>query len=101
MLFVVNKSGKYVGNIVSSDVLEYARNEELADAVIAMDLARTDFPKLHDRLTLPEALGIFARHPKAEALALVDNETGCFISAVNRVDLYLALSEIMRHEKIR
>jgi len=102
VIFVVNTEGKYIGSIIARDILEFARNKDLADAVIALDLVHCDLPVLHPEMTLPSAVGVFASQQDrgAESLPQVDALSGELLGFVNKTDLYLAMSEIMRREKV-
>lgn len=100
-IFVASPAGKYLGIVVAEDVAAFARNKELADAVLAMDVLRNDMPTLPADMHLPEALSIFSRPDSAESLALVNQEDGQLLGVVNKTDLYLVLSEIMRREKLQ
>ena len=92
-IFVTSPAGKYLGSVVAEDVAAFARNKELAQAVLAMDVLRSDMPT--------EALGIFSRPHCAESLALVNPNNDLLLGVVNKTDLYLVLSEIMRREKLQ
>jgi len=101
-IFATDENGQYRGAIVSSDILQFAQTKELADAVIAIDVARDNLPVLLPEMKLPDALKIFATRKDEDSLALVENEeTKKLLGVVNRSDLYLALGEIMRREKIK
>lgn len=65
-------AGKYLGSVVAEDVAAFARNKELAQAVLAMDVFAGDMPTLPADMHLPEALGIFSRPHCSESLALVN-----------------------------
>ncbi len=79
--------------MVAEDVAAFARNKELAQAVLAMDVLRSDMPTLPADMHLPEALGIFSRPHCAESLALVNPNNDLLLGVVNKTDLYLVLSE--------
>ena len=100
-IFVTSPTGKYLGSVVAEDVAAFARNKELAQAVLAMDVLRSDMPTLPADMHLPEALGIFSRPHCAESLALVNPNNDLLLGVVNKTDLYLVLSEIMRREKLQ
>lgn len=101
-IFITGKNDKYRGAIVSSDILQFAQTKELAEAVIAIDVSRDNLPLLLPEMKLPDALKIFAARKNEDSLALVENlETKKLLGVVNRSDLYLALGEIMRREKVR
>ena len=100
-IFVTSPVGKYLGSVVAEDVAAFARNKELAQAVLAMDVLRSDMPTLPADMHLPEALGIFSRPHCAESLALVNPNNDLLLGVVNKTDLYLVLSEIMRREKLQ
>lgn len=101
-IFITGENEKYRGAIVSSDILQFAQNKELADAVIAIDVSRDNLPLLLPDMKLPDALKIFAARKHEDSLALVENaESKKLLGVVNRSDLYLALGEIMRREKVR
>ena len=100
-IFVTSPAGKYLGSVVAEDVAAFARNKELAQAVLAMDVLRSDMPTLPADMHLPEALGIFSRPHCSESLALVNPNNDLLLGVVNKTDLYLVLSEIMRREKLQ
>lgn len=100
-IFVTSPTGKYLGSVVAEDVAAFARNKELAQAVLAMDVLRNDMPTLPADMHLPEALGIFSCPHCAESLALVNPNNDLLLGVVNKTDLYLVLSEIMRREKLQ
>ena len=62
---------------------------------------RNDMPTLPADMHLPEALGIFSRPHCGESLALVNPDNDHLLGVVNKTDLYLVLSEIMRREKLQ
>lgn len=99
-IFVTSIEGKYLGSIVVEDISAFARNKELAQAVLAMDVLRGDMPTLPANMHLPEALSIFSKSGSGESLALVNPDNDQFLGVVNKTDLYLVLSEIMRREKL-
>lgn len=100
-IFVTEENGRCRGSIVSSDILQFARTKELADAILAVDVSRDNLPVLLPEMKLPDALKIFASRKHEDSLALVENaETKKLLGVVNRSDLYLAIGEIMRREKI-
>ena len=66
-----------------------------------MDVLRSDMPTLPADMHLPEALGIFSRPLCADSLALVIPNNDLLLGVVNKTDLYLVLSEIMRREKLQ
>ena len=100
-IFVTSPAGKYLGSVEAEDVAAFARNKELAQAVLAMDVLRNDMPTLPADMHLPEALGIFSRPHCGESLALVNPDNDHLLGVVNKTDLYLVLSEIMRREKLQ
>ena len=77
------------------------RRTLLAQAVLAMDVLRNDMPTLPADMHLPEALCIFSRPHCGESLALVNPDNDHLLGVVNKTDLYLVLSEIMRREKLQ
>jgi CIC family chloride channel protein len=91
-----------MGAIMTSDIQAFAntKDEQLAYAVLARDVTRNNLPTLKPEMKLPEALDIFSKKGQAESLALVDSSSGHLDGVVNKTDLYLVLSEIMRREKI-
>lgn len=101
VIFVASEEGSYLGSIVSQDILDFAKNEELAHAVLAIDVLRTDLPTMDPKMKLPEALNIFTQQSETESLAMVDKDSLEILGVVNKTDLYLVLSEIMRRENIR
>ena len=101
-IFITGENESYRGAIVSSDILQFAQTKELAEAIIAIDVSRNNLPVLLPEMKLPDALKIFAARKHEDSLALVENEeTRKLLGVVNRSDLYLALGEIMRREKVR
>ncbi|MEG0024464.1 MAG: chloride channel protein [Akkermansia sp.] len=101
VIFVTTQQGRYLGSIIAQDVLDFAKNQELAQAVLAVDVLRTDLPTLPPEMNLPEALEVFSRKNQSESLALVDTDSRKIMGVVNKTDLYLVLSEIMKREKIQ
>lgn len=99
VIFVASEEGTYMGSIVSQDILDFAKNQELAQAVLAIDVLRTDLPTMNPEMKLPEALTIFTRQANTESLAIVDKDSREIIGVVNKTDLYLVLSEIMKREE--
>lgn len=101
-IFITGEQDGYRGAIVSSDILQFAQNKELAEAIIAIDVSRNNLPVLLPEMKLPDALKIFAAQKHEDSLALVsDEKSKKLLGVVNRSDLYLALGEIMRREKVR
>ena len=100
IIFVASEQGRYLGSIISQDVLDFAKNEELAQAVLAIDVLRTDLPTIDPELKLPEALNIFSQQSQLESLAMVDKDSLEILGVINKTDLYLVLSEIMKRENI-
>lgn len=100
-IFMVSAAGKYMGSIVTSEIQQFARNKELAEAVLAVDVSRNNLPVLSPQMKLPEALNIFSRKDQVESLAIVDPESGNLQGVVNKADLFMVLTEIMRREKIQ
>lgn len=101
-IFITGENEEYRGAIVSSDILQFAQTKELAEAILAIDVSRDNLPVLLPEMKLPDALKIFAARKHEDSLALVENaETRKLLGVVNRSDLYLALGEIMRREKVR
>lgn len=100
-IFVASEKGKYMGAIVTSDIQEFARNKELAEAILAVDVSRNNLPTLKPNMKLPEALEIFSKKDQTESLAVVDPETKKMSGVVNKADLFMVLTEIMRREKLQ
>lgn len=101
-IFITGENDAYRGAIVSSDILQFAKTKELAEAIIAIDVSRDNLPVLTPEMKLPDALKVFASRKHEDSLALVESEkTRKLLGIVNRSDLYLAIGEIMRREKIR
>ncbi len=101
-IFITDGNGEYRGAIVSSDILQFAQTKELAAAIIAIDVSRDSLPVLLPEMKLPDALKIFASHKQEDSLALVEDAASKkLLGVVNRSDLYLAVGEIMRREKVR
>ncbi len=100
-IFVASEKGKYMGAIVTSDIQEFARNKELAEAIIAVDVSRNNLPTLKPNMKLPEALEIFSKKDQTESLAVVDPETKKMSGVANKADLFMVLTEIMRREKLQ
>lgn len=101
-IFITGRDNEYRGAIVSSDILQFAQTKELAEAIIAIDVSRNNLPVLLPDMKLPDALKIFASRKNEDSLALVDDEhSRKLLGVVNRSDLYLALGEIMRREKVQ
>lgn len=67
-----------------------------------MDVLRSDMPTLPADMHLPEALGIFSRpHCAWNPWPIVNPNNDLLLGVVNKTDLYLVLSEIMRREKLQ
>lgn len=98
-IFVTSAKGRYLGTVVPDDVASFARNREIANAVLALDVMRSDLPVLSLGMSLSAALEIFSQKNMPESLALTDPEDKSLHGVVNRTDLYMTLSEIMRREK--
>lgn len=99
-IFVTSAKGRYLGIIVPEDVLSFAKNREIANAVLALDVMRSDLPALSTTMNLPDALEVFSQKNMPESLPLVNPSDKNLCGVVNKTDLYLTLSEIMRREKL-
>lgn len=90
------------GLIQLNDVEPYLKDPYVAEAVLAIDVAHENVPRLDASMSLPQALEIFARH-SFDTLPVV--ETGAertrLVGVLDREDLYLAVSEITRRSRAR
>lgn len=100
-IFVTSGRGRYLGMIVPEDVAVFAKSREIAKAVLALDVMRSDVPALPSTMNLPDALEIFSQKMAPESLPLIEPSTKSLDGVVNKTDLYLVLSEIMRREKLQ
>lgn len=100
-LFVKSPNGSLLGTILAEDIAQFARTEELAEAVIAVDVMREDIPSLPSNMGLPEALAVFTHTRRLDSLAMVNPVDGKVSGVVNKNDLYQVISEIMKREKLR
>lgn len=92
-LYVVTPEGHYAGAVALQDVKAYLNMPELADLVIAREIAHDVVSPTTPGVNLQETLGLFARHD-GERLPVVNNETErCLIGSVSKSDVILALSE--------
>ncbi len=99
---VTDAEGSLRGVIQLADVEPYLRDPDVAEAVLAVDVAREDAPVLDTAMSLPQALDVFARlaHdtlPVAES----NGERRRLVGVLDREDLYLAVSEITRRSRAR
>lgn len=99
-LFVESKEGTLMGTILAEDIMQFARSEELADAVIAIDVMREDLPSLPSTMGLPEALTVFT-HTRVDSLSMVNPVDQKISGLVSKNDLYQVISEIMKREKLK
>lgn len=98
-IFVEGKDKEFMGTILASDVMQFAKSESLANMVIAMDVMREDIPGLPSDMSLPDALAIFTRVGE-DSFALLNPVNGRMNGVVNKNDLYQVISEIMKREKL-
>lgn len=99
-IFVTSAKGRYLGMIVPEDVASFAKNREIANAVLALDVMQSDLPALSSTMNLPDALEVFSQKSIPESLPLINPVNKELEGVVSKTDLYLVLSEIMRREKI-
>jgi len=96
-LFVVDRSGRFVGAILLPDVRPYLRDPYLAEVVSAIDILREDIPTIDSGLGLPEALALFSRCSH-ESLPVVAGPDGTLAGTILRSDLFRTVSELARRE---
>ena len=99
-LFITTADGHYDGAILLSDVRPYLRDPELAEIVVARDIAREDLPILARGTGLTEAMGVFSRCTH-DQLPVTDGPDGRLIGSIARADVFLAVSELARREHLR
>jgi CIC family chloride channel protein len=90
-LYVVDSTTHFKGAVALHDIKSYLNQPELAEFVIARDIAREEFLTINPDATLSEALSVFARHD-GERLPVIGAE-GKLIGTISKTDLILALSE--------
>jgi CIC family chloride channel protein len=95
-LYVVDPETRFKGAIALHDIKAYLHQPELAELVIARDIAREDFPSIAPETTLAEALSRFSHHD-GERLPILDQTTGGkLLGTISKSDLILALAEQTR-----
>lgn len=99
-LFVATADHHYDGAILLADVRPYLRDAELADVVVARDIAREDIPVIVQDTGITETMGIFTRSPH-EQLPVIDGPEGRLVGSLARADVFLAVSELARREHLR
>jgi len=92
-LYVVDAEMHFKGAVALHDIKSYLNEPELADLVIARDIARDEFPTIHPDATLAETLARFTHHD-GERLPILDGEDGrTLVGTISKNDLILALTE--------
>ena len=74
---------------------------KLLSSILRTFFNETTKTNLFVGIAFVEALGIFSRPHCSESLALVNPNNDLLLGVVNKTDLYLVLSEIMRREKLQ
>ncbi len=100
-IFVTSTKGRYLGTVIPADVTSFAKSREIASAVLALDVMRSDIPALSVTMNLPDALDVFSQKTIPESLPLINPVTKELEGVVNKTDLYMVLEEIMRREKLK
>jgi CIC family chloride channel protein len=92
-LYVVDTQMRFKGAVSLHDIKSYLNEPELADFVIARDIAREQFPTIHPDATLSEALSRFTVHD-GERLPILDGaDERTLIGTISKSDLILAITE--------
>lgn len=92
-LYVVDNEMRFKGAVALHDIKNYLNAPDLAEFVIARDIARDDFPTIHPDATLSETLAKFASHD-GERLPILDGKDGAtLVGTISKTDLIMALTE--------
>jgi len=99
-LFVTDKENRFKGAVALHDIKPYLTMPELANLVIAKEIARADIPTLTRSTTLDEAMNLFVRHG-GERLPVVENaENPLLIGSVSKMDVILAMAQITNSDAL-
>jgi len=90
------------GMVHLNDVEPYLKDLDVAETVLAIDVAHEDLPTLAVDTSLPQALETFAQNER-DALPVVAETGGKrrLVGVLDREDLYLAVSEVTRRSRAR
>ena len=90
------------GMVHLNDVEPYLKDPDVAETVLAIDVAHEDLPTLAVNTSLPQALETFAQNER-DALPVVAETDGKrrLVGVLDREDLYLAVSEVTRRSRAR
>jgi CIC family chloride channel protein len=94
-LYVNDEAGRFAGAVSLHDIKPYLADPSLAGLVIAKDILREDFPRLHEDDALAEALGRFLSQEGLQRLPVVD-ANGRLLGSLSKNDLMLAFVEQRR-----
>jgi CIC family chloride channel protein len=92
---VNDEAGRFAGAVSLHDIKPYLADPSLAGLVIAKDILREDFPRLHEDDALAEALGRFLSQEGLQRLPVVD-ANGRLLGSLSKNDLMLAFVEQRR-----
>ena len=100
---VVTDTGTDLRGVIQlADVEPYLRDPDVAETVLAIDVAHENVPVLDATTSLPQALEVFAHHAY-DTLPVAEMGDGQprLVGVLDREDLYLAVSEITRRSRAR
>ncbi len=92
-LYVTDDKMRFHGVIPLHEIKPYLNNESLARAIVAADIAKTDFPVLTPEMKLSQALDIFAKHAGERIPVLDDLRSRKLIGVASKTDLLLSFQE--------
>ncbi len=94
-VYVTDDDGRFLGAVSLHDIKPYLGEPGVAELVLAGDIVREDFPKVHPDQALSEALGKFMISSDVQRLPVVaaDNR---LLGSISKNDLMLALVEKQR-----
>jgi CIC family chloride channel protein len=92
-LYVVDPEMRFKGAVALHDIKSYLNEPELAQLIIARDIAREQFATIDPDATLTDALSKFATHD-GERLPIIGGANGAsLVGTISKTDLILALAE--------
>lgn len=90
-VYVTDEAGHFKGAVSLHDIKPYLGEPGVAELVLAGDIVREDFPRLHPDQALGEALGKFLGS-EVQRLPVVATD-GVLLGSISKNDLMLALVE--------
>jgi CIC family chloride channel protein len=97
-LFVVDDTGDFRGVIPLHELKSHLNDVELAQLVIAQDLAHEDIPVVSPDMTLQETLVRFTGHTGERLPVVESGRRGKLVGTISKTDLLLTLAHVARSE---